>query len=131
MENPNVEIDLQVSRLIDYLSASLDADSVPDVGQLHQSILNAVNKFMEPLYPDQSFDCITAHQAVLQVEDASTGRLFTRLLPLSYTENSNGLTLDGEDAAGAPSRIVFLSETAVKKIDDVTGQGRDNPRCKD
>lgn len=130
MKNPDMEIELQVSRLIDYLSGSLTDNSVQAVGHLHQQLLTAVNQLIAPLYPDQeNVDYISSHVVTLQLQDEETGRVYTRQLPMDYRENSNGLTLEGEDASGQPSQIVFLSDTAVNKINDVTGQGQNAPRC--
>ena len=56
---------------------------------------------------------------------------YTRTLPLDFKENNNGLTLEGETSQGKPSEIVFLSNTALDKIADVTGHGPDQSRCDD
>lgn len=130
MKNPDVEIELQISRIIDYLTGTLSDNSVQALGHLHQQLLSSVNNRMETLYPEQEdVDQITTHNIVLQIQDEITGRLYTRQLPLDYHENSNGLTLEGEDSSGQPAQIVFLSDTAVNKMKDVTGQGQDKPRC--
>lgn len=130
MKNPDMEIELQVSRLIDYLSGSLADNSVQAVGHLHQQLLTSVNQLMAPLYPNQeNVDYISSQAVILQIQDKESGRVYTRQLPMDYRENSNGLTLEGEDTSGQPSQIVFLSDTGIDKINDVTGQGRNVPRC--
>ncbi|MDR2784692.1 MAG: hypothetical protein LBB83_02135, partial [Treponema sp.] len=66
-----------------------------------------------------------------EVLDAESGRLFRRYLELEFEENDNGIRLAGENMAGEPTHLVFLSETALKKMRDIRGHGRDTPRCKE
>lgn len=72
---------------------------------------------------------ITAPNAVVEVVDAETGRLYRRYLELAYEENDNGLRLSGEDMAANCVQIVFLSEAALAKMNDLRGNGPDAPRC--
>ena len=74
---------------------------------------------------------ITAPNAVVEVVDAASGRLYRRYLELEYEENDNGLRLSGEDMASHPVQIVFLSEAALAKMNDLRGKGPEAPRCKD
>ena len=78
-----------------------------------------------------SLDKIEANSVVVEVVDEHTGKLFRRNLPLNYLENSNGVILSGETPEGKPSQIVFLSESAINKINDLMGKGPNSPQCKD
>lgn len=77
----------------------------------------------------KSTDAIQAPNAVVEVIDEETGQLIRRYLELTYQENSNGLRLIGEDLAGQESQIVFLSETAIAKMQELQGNGADEPSC--
>lgn len=132
MKDLYTEIELQMARTIDYLTAAAGADSQPKLGELHAQILQAVNAQMELLYAAfEPADHISASAVTLQVQDEETGRYYTRLLPLDFKENNNGLVLGGESADGKPSEIVFFSNTAAEKISDVTGHGPDHSRCEE
>lgn len=72
---------------------------------------------------------LSAPNGVVEFVDGETGRLLRRWLELEYYENDNGIRLVGEDMAGKEAHIVYLSETALKKLHDLSGQGRDEPRC--
>jgi hypothetical protein len=85
----------------------------------------------EKLLENTATDHIAAPNAVLEVVDASSLRLYRRYLELEYEENDNGIRIAGEDLAGKSVGIVFLSETALKKMQDLRGAGADSPRCKD
>ncbi|ANU78791.1 hypothetical protein ADH70_020485 [Blautia pseudococcoides] len=85
---------------------------------------------MELLYGDADTEYIRASQVTVHVQDEAAGRIYSRLLPLTYRENSNGLVLRGENVSGEPSEIVFFSETAADKVSDITGQGEDHSPCK-
>lgn len=76
-------------------------------------------------------DFISCDEITIEVRDKTTNRVFRRTLDISYIENSNGLKLMGENLKGEPSEIVFLSDTAMNKIIDVTGQGINKSRCHD
>jgi hypothetical protein len=85
----------------------------------------------ERLLENTATDHIAASNAVLEVVDAGSLRLYRRYLELGYEENDNGIRLAGEDLAGKSVGIVFLSEAALKKMSDLRGAGADSPRCKD
>ncbi len=74
---------------------------------------------------------IAAPNAVIEVIDGGSGHLYRRYLELNYEENDNGLRLQGETMSGDATEIVFLSETAIRKIADLRGLGRNAPRCGD
>ncbi|KHS58296.1 hypothetical protein QX51_03605 [Terrisporobacter othiniensis] len=74
---------------------------------------------------------MSCDEVTVEVKDKTTNRIFRRNLDISYIENSNGLKLMGENLKGEPSEIVFLSDTAMNKIIDVTGQGLNQSRCHD
>ncbi len=132
MKDSYSEIELQMARTIDYLIAAAGADTQERLGKLHSQIIQAVNAQMELQYENYELpDHICASCVTLQIQDEETGRLYTRTLPLDFRENNNGLTLEGETSQGKPTEIVFLSNTAVEKIADVTGHGPDHSRCDD
>jgi hypothetical protein len=85
----------------------------------------------ERLLENTVTDHIAAPNAVLEVVDAGSLLLYRRYLELEYDENDNGIRLTGEDLTGKTVGIVFLSETALKKMNDLRGAGADSPPCKD
>ena len=74
---------------------------------------------------------ITAPNAVVEVVDEATGRLYRRYLELAYEESDNGLRLLGEDISANPVQIVYLSETALARMKELRGGGPDAPRCQE
>lgn len=72
---------------------------------------------------------IHANTVMLQIKDEKTGETFVRELPLEFYENANFLRLRGEDLNGKPSEIVFLSDTGMRRLQDLTGQGPDEDPC--
>ena len=77
----------------------------------------------------EAFDRIDAPNAVIELIDQETGLLYRRYLELEFHENDNGIQIIGEDLAGTPARIVFLSNKALEKIHDLQGMGLNAPRC--
>jgi hypothetical protein len=71
---------------------------------------------------------ISADEIRLTVTDKLTGAVFTRTLPMEYLENDNGIRLRGENMEGQAVEMVFLSNSAVSKIQDLTGKGPDAPK---
>jgi hypothetical protein len=104
-------------RLFDGLCERLSADFSTDLS--------------EDSSEDSSVDHISAPNLVVEVLDTESGRLFRRYLELEFDENDNGIRLIGENMAGEEAQLVFLSETALKKMQDIRGYGRDTPRCKE
>lgn len=74
---------------------------------------------------------LQAQNAVVEIVDETSGALIRRYLELSYAETDNGLRLTGENMKGETADIVFLSEEAIRKIADIRGAGRDEPRCQE
>lgn len=74
-------------------------------------------------------DKIEADTIIVEVIDNKTGKTFRRNLPIKYIETDNGIRLFGETIEGTPSQIVFYSDTALTKINDLLGMGPDTPRC--
>ena len=72
---------------------------------------------------------ITADQVTIHVTDKKTGQTISRTLPISYRENAHFLRLSGEDMSGMHSEIVFISESGVGKLIDMTGGGADIDVC--
>jgi hypothetical protein len=99
----------------------------PDSSQLLRRLFDGI---CEKLLQGNSTDHISASNAVLEVIDES-GSLYRRYLELGYEENDNGIRLSGENMAGEEVHILFLSDTALKKMRDLRGAGPDIPRCKD
>ncbi|MDO5111169.1 MAG: hypothetical protein Q4E65_02575 [Clostridia bacterium] len=133
MQHPNEEIELHMANCIDYLAAVVNAQNTADYGQLHAKMLNALNARMDLIYDkietSPESDQLAAEAVTMLVEQPLSGRIYTRHLPMDYKENSNGITIQGEDFQGKPASIVFLSNNAVQKIKDLTGQGWEKPRC--
>lgn len=72
---------------------------------------------------------ITAPNLVVEVKDEATGRLYRRYLEVEYQESDNGICLSGEDMAGAPVQMVFLSNAALARMRELQGGGPNAPRC--
>ncbi|HIV38336.1 MAG TPA: hypothetical protein H9913_00740 [Candidatus Blautia stercoripullorum] len=72
---------------------------------------------------------IHAKQVTVEVRDEATGEIFRRTLPMDYYETANFLRLSGEDGRGNPSELVFLSETGMRRLRDLTGKGPDKDPC--
>lgn len=72
---------------------------------------------------------ITADQVTIEVTDKKTGQTVSRTLPIAYRENAHFLRLSGEDMAGKHSEIVFISESGLDKLIDMTGGGADIDSC--
>lgn len=79
--------------------------------------------------PDSFTELIEAESVTLEVIDKNTGRVYKRTLPITYKESDNGIILKGENASGIESDLVFLSDTALTRINDVIGKGPDIHRC--
>lgn len=73
---------------------------------------------------------ISASTVKLEIQDAKTGNIFTRELPIDYYENSYCLRLKGEGLDGNPVEMVFYSKAGVAKLKDLTGNGPDKDNCK-
>ena len=74
---------------------------------------------------------LESDNAVLEIIDKNSGRLLRRYLELEYLETANGIMLTGENIAGEPAQIVYLSESAIGRIHELQGEGWDSPRCND
>lgn len=74
-------------------------------------------------------DKIEADWVVVEVTDKATGEMFRRTLPIHYLETDNGVVLSGENLDGTVSKINFLSQSALAKLNDLFGKGPDSPRC--
>ncbi len=74
-------------------------------------------------------DKIEADTVIVEVIDNHTGKRFRRSLPIKYIETDNGIRLSGETIDGTLTQIVFYSETAMTKINELLGNGPDKPRC--
>ena len=72
---------------------------------------------------------IHAKQVTVEVRDEATGEVFRRTLPMEYYETANFLRLSGEDRKGEPSELVFLSDTGMRRLRDLTGKGPDKDPC--
>ena len=72
-------------------------------------------------------DKLEANEAVVEFLDKNTGKLFRRKLPINCLETANGIVLSGETMDGQSSKIAFLSESALHKINDLVGKGADTP----
>jgi len=73
---------------------------------------------------------IEADSVVVEIMDNTTSKIFRRNLPIEYVETDNGIRLSGETIDGKATQIVFFSDTAITKINDLLGMGPNTPRCK-
>ena len=74
---------------------------------------------------------IHSNQVTIEIQDSQSGNRYSRILPMEYFENSNGIRLVGEDLNGQPVEIVFLSEQGLLKMKDLSGHGPEHPQCDD
>ena len=72
---------------------------------------------------------IHADMVTLEVTDEKTGETFRRELPIEFYETANFLRLKGEDMNGNPSELVFVSDTGMRRLKDLTGKGPDTDLC--
>lgn len=72
---------------------------------------------------------IRANMVTLEVTDEKTGQTFRRELPVEYYENANFLRLKGENMSGSPSELVFISNTGMRRLNDLMGKGPDTDPC--
>ena len=119
--------------IFDKLVSTSNAKTNEELIILRDCAINYIlDYFNNNLTPNNTpLDFISCNEIIVEVKDKTTNRIFRRNLDISYIENSNGLKLTGENLKGEPSKIVFLSDTAINKIIDVTGQGLNKSRCHD
>ena len=72
---------------------------------------------------------IHASMVTLEVTDEATGETFRHELPIDFYETANFLRLKGEDLNGNPSELVFVSDTGMRRLKDLTGHGADSDPC--
>ena len=122
-----------LKELVDKLISTSNANTSEDLIDLRNYTLNYIlDYFNEHLTPNNNpLDLISSDEITVEVKDNNTNKIFSRVLDISYTENSNGIKMTGENLKGQPSEIVFLSDTAINKIIDVTGKGLNKSRCHD
>lgn len=122
-----------LKEIFDNLISTSNAKTPEELIDLRDCTINYIlDYFNNSLTPNNTpVDFISNDEVTIEVKDKSTNRIFRRNLDISYIENSNGLKLVGENLKGEPSEIVFLSDTALNKIIDVTGQGPNKSRCHD
>ena len=72
---------------------------------------------------------ITATPVTVELEDAYTGEVFRRELPIDYYENANFLKLSGENMDGSVSQLVCYTPRGVQRVKDLTGKGFDHDPC--
>ena len=79
----------------------------------------------------QNVTQIHANQVAIEITDLQSGNQFTRILPMEYFENANGIRLIGEDLNGQTVEMVFLSEQGMFKMKDLSGHRADHSQCDD
>ena len=79
--------------------------------------------------PEEGPCQIEADEVIIELVDRSTGQLYRRPIELNYKENENGIVLTGEDMAGQPSSIVYLSGAYMQRLADISGQGPEEGHC--
>lgn len=122
-----------LKEILDKLIATSNSKTSEELIILRDCAINYIlDYFNNNLAPNNTpLDFISCDEITIEVKDKTTNRIFRRNLDISYIENSNGLKLMGENLKGEPSEIVFLSDTAINKIIDVTGRGLNKSRCHD
>ena len=78
---------------------------------------------------DEELFEITAGMVTVEVQDARTGKIYRRELPIDYYENANFLKLSGENMDGSVSQLVFFTPRGIERVKDITGLGPDHDRC--
>ena len=73
--------------------------------------------------------CALPILVTLEVTDEKTGETFRRELPIEFHETANFLRLKGEDVNGNPSELVFISDTGMRRLKDLTGSGPETDPC--
>jgi hypothetical protein len=123
--NEGMDADRKIELAIRELAQELRGRS--DAARLLRRLFDGL---CETLLADSATDHIYAPNAVIEVVDTRSGALYRRYLELAYDENDNGIRLMGESMTGGPSQIVFLSDTALKKMRSLKGEDFDDPPCK-
>lgn len=122
------------NRLVETLAAyavreiTKKADTAGEQAQLARALFDAISDALSHPSPEPTH--IGAPNAAVEVIDSASGVLYRRYLELAYDETVNGLRLHGEDIGGHPAELVFLSNTALEKIDELKGDGPDRPPCR-
>ena len=106
-----------LKEIFDKLISTSNAKTNEELIILRDYAINYISDyFNNNLAPNNApLDFISCDEVTVEVKDKTT----------------NGLKLMGENLKGEPSEIVFLSDTAMNKIIDVTGQGLNQSRCHD
>ena len=128
---------MDAGRVIREFLADLHATARPSTLEEAMALRNsllieaeaAFTTLLDGLAPEEGPNHIRASEAVIEVVDADTGRLYRRRVDLSYTENENGIILAGEDMCGQPASIVYLSSSYLQKLVDISGQGPEEGHC--
>lgn len=128
---------MDAGRMIRAFLEDLQATARPSTLQEAMALRNSLlieaeavfTQLIDSLAPDEAPNQITAAEAVIEVVDADTGRLYRRPVDLRYTENENGIVLTGEDICGQPASIVYLSSSYLQKLVDISGQGPEEGHC--
>lgn len=93
--------------------------------QLTRKFFDIITKHLQSM---EDISHIQAPNAVVEFTDEQ-GNLYRRYLELTVEENQNGLRLLGENLDGSESQIVYLSQFAIEQMNDLNGNGRNEPRC--
>lgn len=118
----------------------LESGSISTLRQLEEAkaeLIKTVEKCAKQILSQRNladdFDPIQyiyASQVTVEVVDNQSKRHFSRTLPMVFEETDNGIILTGEDLTGQESKLVFLSEKGMRKIEELQGAGSDKPLCK-
>jgi hypothetical protein len=113
-------IDETVSRLANQLHGPSDSSAI---------LRRLFDRLAEETREGSEVTSITAPNAVIEVIDERSGKLYRRYLELGYEENDNGIRLSGENIAGEEVHIAFLSDTALLKMKQLRGGGPNESPC--
>jgi hypothetical protein len=114
-------IDETVSRFANRLHGRSDSSAI---------LRRLFDRLTEKTREGSEVSSITAPNAVIEVIDERSGKLYRRYLELGYEENDNGIRLSGENIAGEEVHIAFLSDTALLKMNQLRGGGPNESPCK-
>lgn len=122
-----------IHECLEALVTEADPTTLAEAMALRNSILIEAEATFATLFErlDQSVaPChISAREVVVELVDGASGRLFRRPLELQYEESENGIVLSGEDMRGQPVSIVYLSDSYLQRLVDISGQGPEKGHC--
>lgn len=121
----------ELEKNISIILSNNTLDSADSFLLFKKQIIDLMNETALSFQCNSEQDNIYADYVIIEAVDKTSGKMITRNLPLTLIENCNALRLIGETVEGNPSEIVFLSDFALGKLSELTGNGQDKPKCKE